>query len=1125
MKSKNLKLAIGLFLASLGYAQAQNGLENITVEKYYVSNAADAAASVGTLPVGSVTYRVYADMLPGYNLQMVYGDANHALKITSSTTFFNNEDRGGTTGTNTVNNTKANTVGLDSYFSLGGTATGKVGVLRSEDTDGTMFTSSTVLVNDGADFDPISGVGAKDGNIAGSPVAVGFIGFDPAGGIFDNVSQQGGSFITNDGSWYVLGGVTGPTAANRVLIGQFTTDGDFGFELNIQIGTPSGGQQNFVALNPVGAEITIPSLRLAPNLAPTVTVSSPANAITGDVVNLTAVAADSDGSVTQVEFFVDGVSVGVDATSPYVANYTAVLGNHTVTAVATDNQGATKTSTAVALAVANNQAPTVSVSAAANAIVGDAVTITATTGDVDGTVASVEFFVDNVSIGTDNTAPFTMNWTAVVGSHSFKATATDDRGATTTSATTSINVANNIPATVALTSPAANATFTAPAVVTVSANASDADGSVTQVEFFVNNVSVGVDNTSPYSVNWTSQIGSASFTAKATDNKGAVTTSAAIVLAIADPNALPYEVTTTVATCLPTSVCLPIKAMDTVENVIGYDMVVSYDKTKLNPTGSVTVSNDLINPSYVDVINSIDAINGTMNISVYFNATAPANTSFNGVGDLLCVEFNKTGSFASVDTAVVSVPTLEESYISGVTTKLVQAGKYITYKDTAFHGALKFWTNSSPIQYNSANPNDHLITNIFGNNSTGTAKSATAVQPDLNGNFTHSLNNGLYLNIEKNILGTTDVQAVVNGFDALLTRKVLLKDPSFVPSVYQIIAMDVNEDQLVSAGDLSQINQRAVLLIPEFKQAWNYNNAGVSNGSPSRDWTFVDSVTVATAAAYQISATYPLSDGIGYSKAKVPSVPFNLEVPVANYANCPLITNNTYKGVLLGDVNGNFVTASPNNTFKTGNSDAVLFDMTKAIIKDGYMDVPVTISSLNNVNALDFSMQFSDKLSFNSIINNAALESLTHFNTEDQTLRFTSSSLENLDVNQTVVYVRFNVNDTYSANTSDLSAVKAYVNGDSAQAMVSAEKKDAVTEKVATVVSVFPNPAQDVLNVVVSQNATLELLDMNGKLILSEVVSANTNHAFNIADVANGVYSIRILSNDAVSTTRVVINK
>lgn len=94
-----------LFLAA--FANAQNGLENITVEKYYVSNSVDATGSIGALPVGSVTWRVYADLLPGYNLQAAYGVANHTLLITSSTTFFNNEDYGSTTPTGiSVNNTK-----------------------------------------------------------------------------------------------------------------------------------------------------------------------------------------------------------------------------------------------------------------------------------------------------------------------------------------------------------------------------------------------------------------------------------------------------------------------------------------------------------------------------------------------------------------------------------------------------------------------------------------------------------------------------------------------------------------------------------------------------------------------------------------------------------------------------------------------------------------------------------------------------------------------------------------------------------------------------------------------------------------------------------------------------------
>ena len=95
--AKKILMSLSLALLGGGFAQAQNGLEGIVVEKYYIATQADANASVGTLPVGSVTYRVYADMLPGYKFQALYGNVAHPLKFSTSTSFFNNEDRGATT--------------------------------------------------------------------------------------------------------------------------------------------------------------------------------------------------------------------------------------------------------------------------------------------------------------------------------------------------------------------------------------------------------------------------------------------------------------------------------------------------------------------------------------------------------------------------------------------------------------------------------------------------------------------------------------------------------------------------------------------------------------------------------------------------------------------------------------------------------------------------------------------------------------------------------------------------------------------------------------------------------------------------------------------------------------------
>ena len=66
-------------------------------------------------------------------------------------------------------------------------------------------------------------------------------------------------------------------------------------------------------------------------------------------MNLAATASDPDGTVSKVEFFNGATKLGEDTTAPYSFTWNSVTaGNYTLTARATDNQGATTTSTASA---------------------------------------------------------------------------------------------------------------------------------------------------------------------------------------------------------------------------------------------------------------------------------------------------------------------------------------------------------------------------------------------------------------------------------------------------------------------------------------------------------------------------------------------------------------------------------------------------------------------------------------------------------------------------------------------------------------------------------------------------------------------------------------------------------
>ncbi len=245
-------------------SRGQNGLENIVVERYYVSDANDATqnSTGGVLPVGSVTYRIYADMLQGYKFQAAYGVPGHEMRIETTTLFFNNEDRGATSPTYTKAQASHNTVMLDSWLSVGAACSGNFGILKSED-DGVATVSNTdgVLQN----TDPSAGIplSTEDGMVAGSPEAVTAVGITTEISVFDaqNDGTNGPLFATSNGSWASLNGSIGPDSVdNKVLIAQITTDGVFSFELNIQIGTPNGGVENYVAQNPVANEIQMASL-------------------------------------------------------------------------------------------------------------------------------------------------------------------------------------------------------------------------------------------------------------------------------------------------------------------------------------------------------------------------------------------------------------------------------------------------------------------------------------------------------------------------------------------------------------------------------------------------------------------------------------------------------------------------------------------------------------------------------------------------------------------------------------------------------------------------------------------------------------------------------------------------
>lgn len=265
---KKTVLGLSLFISAFAFAQTTppNGLEGIIVEKYYTTNQADATKAdaeaddagnpTGALPAGSVTYRIYADMLPGFKIKSVFADGtkNQSIIFKTATSFYNNSANGSVTATAAKSAIVNKLNAIDSYITLGAAAKNYIGVLKTDDNaDPSIFTTANnpdgVLLNDAKDV-----MGAplteKDGMVTGTPPpAPALAGF--TGDEFGDGTLISDSLVIKDGSWYSTAGVSGlDSITNRVLIAQVTTKGRFKFALNVLIQGVDGGGQFFVAKNP-----------------------------------------------------------------------------------------------------------------------------------------------------------------------------------------------------------------------------------------------------------------------------------------------------------------------------------------------------------------------------------------------------------------------------------------------------------------------------------------------------------------------------------------------------------------------------------------------------------------------------------------------------------------------------------------------------------------------------------------------------------------------------------------------------------------------------------------------------------------------------------------------------------
>lgn len=240
--------------------QGMAQIENLIVETWYVADANDATDTTEgrSVAVGMKTFRVFLDLAPGSRLKSIFGNAIHPLQISAGSDFYNNIDRPNAVFGYQINKAWFNgnpTLALDSWLTLGMTATTYLGIPKEDDPDGSFIGG---LNNGGGTAGITGGLLVNTDPMAGIPVTTSD-GYVPNTNVLSQWFDQGfkdgagddttvfGTLITGNEFYSTSAilqqnnGIMGPDSlSNKILIAQLTTLGDIALKLNVVIEVYNG---------------------------------------------------------------------------------------------------------------------------------------------------------------------------------------------------------------------------------------------------------------------------------------------------------------------------------------------------------------------------------------------------------------------------------------------------------------------------------------------------------------------------------------------------------------------------------------------------------------------------------------------------------------------------------------------------------------------------------------------------------------------------------------------------------------------------------------------------------------------------------------------------------------------
>lgn len=541
---------------------------------------------------------------------------------------------------------------------------------------------------------------------------------------------------------------------------------------------------------------------------------------------------------------------------------------------------------------------------------------------------------------------------------------------------------------------------------------------------------------------------------------------------------------------------VPIVIQNTVNSgIVGLDVEMSFNPLVMTPTGLAYLGS---------VVTSL----GQGIVSTYTNgSTLNINISYDGQGEL-----SGSGLIVSPEFLLISgTPAgnytigggnVKQSFVASENDVLLMPELFtVLHYLPTFTGSVFHWGNANNPIINNNNTLSGVLKATALENCSNIGKYAGS---DNSGTFSVELGEGNYgVALSRDIPSSSPVIDVINGNDAMLITKI--RNGSLAnPNAQQLIAADVNGSGSITSGDRTLLRRRTLMIDTQFP-----------NNVP--DWKFYNMITTFT----------------GYDKDHIPSV--LTCIPLDSYIEngCVKLGNQSFAGVLIGDVDGSYITNFTGGKNLRLASSNVVYDL-KSSSKVGadVIEVPVKINYVGTIYAVDAAIEYDNasiKVESISLKGDKNLQKGQSFLSNHFGSNLFLATLDDeigFDNEGYFFSVKLRMNKS-KLSAFDLGNISTYINGEKVNTSVLETTLDVSSELTLANINIYPNPNNTgFLNIDLpfKSKFNFEIINSYGQSVSAishDGLSSST--IMDISGLNKGVYFLKISSTNSQVVKKLVI--